>query len=112
MKILKDELQDLQKSIKKEWVLTNGIGGICSSTIIGANTRKYHGLLVAPLSPPARRFVILSKIDETVKVKDKSYNLYTNICENFISDGYKYLESFEKEFIPEFNYKVRKCRNK
>lgn len=106
MKILKKELEKLEESLQKEWVITNGIGGICSSTIIGANTRKYHGLLVVPLSPPAKRFVTLSKIDESVKIKNKEFNLYTNVCENYISDGYKRLESFEKEYIPEFKYKV------
>ena len=107
MKILKKDLQNLEESLKKEWVITNGIGGICSSTIVGANTRKYHGLLVAPLSPPAKRFVTLSKIDESVEIKGKNYNLYTNVCENYISDGYKNLESFEKEYIPTFNYKIQ-----
>lgn len=107
MKILKEELLNLKDSLQKEWIITNGIGGMCSSTIVGANTRKYHGLLVAPLSPPARRFVVLSKIDESIKVEDKVYNLYTNVCENFISDGYKNLNSFEKKYIPEFNYKIK-----
>ena len=68
MKILKKDLIDIEKSLQKEWVITNGIGGICSSTVIGANTRKYHGLLVVPLSPPAKRFVILSKVDESIQI--------------------------------------------
>ena len=45
MKILKKDLEKIEESLQKEWVITNGIGGICSSTVIGANTRKYHGLL-------------------------------------------------------------------
>ena len=55
------ELKDieLEECLKREWIITNGIGGYSSSTIIGANTRRYHGLLVAPLTPPARRRVIL-----------------------------------------------------
>ena len=43
------------EGLDKEWIITNGIGGYASSTIIGANTRRYHGLLVAPITPPARR---------------------------------------------------------
>ena len=58
----------LENGLTKEWLITNGIGGYSSSTIIGANTRKYHGLLVAPLTPPARRFVILSKLYNTVYI--------------------------------------------
>ena len=96
----------IENGIKKEWIITNGIGGYASSTIIGCNTRKYHGLLVAPLTPPARRFLILSKIDESIEIENKKYNLYTNMSKDYISDGYKYLESFEKDYIPIFSYKI------
>ncbi len=105
MKYTNDNLK-LENSLKKEWIVTNGIGGYASSTIIGANTRRYHGLLVAPFMPPAQRHLILSKVDESIEIDGKKYNLYTNICKNYVSDGYKYLESFEKEYIPIFTYKV------
>ena len=105
MKFTNENL-NLENGLKKEWIITNGIGGYSSSTIIGANTRKYHGLLVAPLTPPARRYLILSKLDESIKIGDNNYNLYTNVCKNFISDGYKYLTSFEKEYIPNFKYEI------
>ena len=105
MKYAKDKL-NLEEGTKRDWIITNGLGGYASSTIIGANTRKYHGLLVAPLTPPARRYLILSKIDESIETNGKKYNLYTNMCKNYISDGYKYLESFEKDYIPTFEYKV------
>ena len=74
MKFTKEDLE-LQNGIKKEWLITNGIGGFASSTILGANTRKYHGLLIAPLVPPARRFLILSKVDERIEIDEKKYNL-------------------------------------
>ena len=96
----------LEKDISKEWLITNGIGGYASSTIIGCNTRKYHGLLVAPLNPPALRYVILSKIDESIEFNDNKYNLYTNMCKNSISEGYKYLINFDNEYLPNFTYKV------
>ena len=105
MEITKEEL-NLEKGLAKEWIITNGLGGYSSSTIIGANTRKYHGLLVAPLTPPARRYLILSKLDESIKIGDKQYDLYTNVGSNYTSHGYKYLESFEKEFVPIYKYKV------
>ena len=105
MKITKEEL-NLEKGLKKEWLITNGIGGFASSTIIGANTRKYHGLLIAPLTPPARRYLILSKVDESIQIAENKYDLYTNICENYISQGYKYQEEFEKDYFPTFMYKV------
>ena len=106
MKLNKKQL-DLKIGLEKEWIITNGIGGYSSATVIGANTRKYHGLLIAPLTPPARRFLILSKLDESITIGEEKYDLYTNVCKNYISDGYKYLESFEKEYLPIFTYKVK-----
>lgn len=111
MKFSKKQLT-LEEGLKKEWIITNGIGGFASSTIIGCNTRKYHGLLIAPLTPPARRFLVLSKIDESIEINDKKYNLYTNMSRNYISDGYKYQESFEKDYIPIFTYQVEDVKIK
>ncbi len=105
MKFTKENI-NLEEGLKKEWLLTNGIGGFASSTIIGANTRKYHGLLVAPLTPPARRYLILSKVDESIQIGEKKYDLYTNVGENYISQGYKYQEEFENEYFPTYKYKI------
>jgi len=105
MKLSKKQL-DLKDSLEKEWLITNGIGGYSSSTIIGANTRKYHGLLVAPLKVPGMRHLILSKLDESICVNGEKFDLYTNLCKNYISEGYKFQESFAKEFYPEFVYKA------
>ena len=52
--------ESIKKELKRDWIITNGIGGFCSQSALGCNTRKYHGLLVAPLTPPARRYLILS----------------------------------------------------
>lgn len=109
MRYTKDELA-LEKAITKEWVITNGLGGFASSTIIGANTRKYHGLLVAPLSPPARRHVILSKLDEAIEIEGKTLPLYTNIGKKYISEGHKYQTFFEKDIIPTFEYEVEQIK--
>lgn len=105
MKIGKKQI-DLKECLGKEWIIANGTGGFASSSVLGANTRRYHGLLIAPLMPPARRHLIISKVDESIIINGEEYNLFTNVCKNFISDGYKYLESFEKEYLPIFTYKV------
>ena len=105
MNFTKEKLT-LDEGLKREWIITNGIGGFSASTVIGANTRKYHGLLVAPLTPPARRFLVLSKLDESIKINDKKYDLYTNIGKEYVSNGFKYQEEFRKEYIPIFTYKV------
>lgn len=109
MKLTKKQL-DIKNALEKEWIITNGIGGYASSTVIGANTRRYHGLLVAPLKAPAMRHLILSKLDESIFINNEKYDLYTNVCGNFISDGHKNLESFEKNPLPEFIYKVNNVK--
>lgn len=106
MKLGKKQLE-LNSAIRKEWVISNGIGGFASSSVLGANTRRYHGLLVAPLLPPARRHLLISKLDESIFIGNEKFDLYTNICKNYVAHGYKYLESFEKEYLPKFNYKVK-----
>mgnify|MGYP004544213993 FL=1 len=104
--MMEKEKITLEKGLQREWIVTNGIGGYASSTIVGVNTRKYHGLLIAPFNAPGCRNLILSKLDESIKIDDKEYKLYSNICKDYISDGYKNIISFEKEYMPIFTYRV------
>ena len=53
----KETCGDLDAALRREWLETNGIGGFASSTIIGLNTRRYHGLLTAATKPLVGRFV-------------------------------------------------------
>ena len=106
MKFGKETL-NLEEGLKREWIITNGIGGYAASSIISANTRKYHGLLVAPMVPPARRYVILSKVDESITIGNDKFDLYTNLGKEYTSQGYRYLEKFRKDFLPVFTYKVK-----
>ena len=103
MKISKKQI-GLKTGLEKEWIITNGIGGFASQTILGINTRKYHGLLVAPLMPPARRFVILSKVDESIVIDGKEEILYSNMGRDYITEGYKKIDCFEKIYNPKFTY--------
>ncbi|MCK6543342.1 amylo-alpha-1,6-glucosidase [bacterium] len=96
---------DYYYATQKEWLETNGLGGFASSTIIGAHTRRYHGLLCAPLRPPAQRFVFLSKYDEQVRIGDKLYDLATNQYPFIIHpDGHKRMASFEYDLYPRMIY--------
>src|SRR6476660_9177959 len=54
--------------VRREWLLTNGIGGFASSTVVGCNIRRYHGLLVAATLPPVGRVMLLNRIGEILKV--------------------------------------------
>jgi glycogen debranching enzyme len=59
-----DDCRDFQSACGREWLVTNGIGGYASGTVSGANTRRYHGLLVASLTPPAQRMVLMAGLEE------------------------------------------------
>lgn len=106
MKITKENFSSFDEGIKNEWLITNGIGGFASSTIIGANTRKYHGLLVASLYNSGMRFLVLSKLNENIIVGNNTYTLTSNECMGYIEEGFKNQESFSKRYLPEFKYKM------
>jgi predicted glycogen debranching enzyme len=107
-------LQDFANASQHEWLETNGLGGWASSSITGAHTRRYHGLLVAAIVPPAERLVLLSKLDETIVLKDKRIELGSNLYPGKIvsPDGYKHLDSFTKELFPEWIYEADGIRLK
>jgi len=69
---------NLAAATQREWLETNGLGGFASSTISGLNTRRYHGLLTAALTPPVGRFVLLSKLEETLIVNGERFELSAN----------------------------------
>ena len=56
----------LDLCLTREWLVTDGLGGFASGSVPGPHTRRYHGLLVAPLAPPLGRHVLLSHLDELV----------------------------------------------
>ena len=101
-------LQNFNDAIQFEWLETNGLGGWSSSSIIHANTRRYHGLLVAATNPPAERTVLLSKLDETIVIGDKRIELGCNLYEGDVvhPGGNQYLKSFSKELFPEWIYEA------
>lgn len=107
MRFGKEELKDFDTAISREYLITNGIGGYCNSTICGANIRKYNALLVAATNPPVDRRVLLSKLDETVFLDNKEYVIYSNEnMEQIIDEGYKYEISFENSPFPKQNFVV------
>lgn len=99
------EALGLDGLIRREWLCANGLGGYASSTVCGMNTRKYHGLLVAAMSPPVRRMVILSRIDERVVCDHQTVELATNEYPSTISpQGYQHLRAFSPDPFPRWAY--------
>src|SRR6476660_1486609 len=73
-----ESCRNLETALSREWLETNGIGGFSSSTIVGLNTRRYHGLLTAATRPPVGRLVLLSKLEEALIIEGRRYELSTN----------------------------------
>jgi predicted glycogen debranching enzyme len=103
----KEALSHFGELIEKEWLITNGLGSYASSTVLGINTRKYHGLLVAALDPPGNRTVCLSKIDEDIYVGDDVFRLGSNEFHDMIyPDGYKLINQFSISPFPTYTYEL------
>jgi len=93
-----------------EWIETNGLGGYASGTVSGAHSRRYHGLLVAALHPPVGRTVLLSKLEESILVKndgEQRFDLSANQYPGTVHpQGYSYLQKFERDLFPVFYFQA------
>ncbi len=90
---------DLTQAERREWWLANGRGAYAAGTIAGTLTRRYHGLLVAPVNPPLGRHLVLAKADATVIDGERRYPLFTNRWADGAVEppGYANIESFGLE---------------
>ena len=80
MFITKEKINSFEKGNKQEWLLTNGIGGFAAGTVLGSNSRRYHGLLFSAFNPPTDRKLIVSNIHEfiTYNTKEVKTTCYQN----------------------------------
>lgn len=98
---------DPAQSLQREWIETNGLGGFSSSTIAGANTRRYHGLLMAATKPPTVRVLMLSKLEEVLVVGEQRFELSTNLYPGAVHpEGYKFLTGFRLDPFPISTFSV------
>lgn len=104
----KTQLTNLEYSLSKEILLANPSGAYASSTIVGCNTRKYHGLLVAPIGTVrGERNVILSSLDEMVIQHDQEFNLGIHKYPGeYYPKGHKYAGWFEMDPVWSMEYRV------
>jgi predicted glycogen debranching enzyme len=86
-------------AIAHEWLVTNGLGGYACGTVAGANTRRYHGFLMASLEPPGGRTLLVAKLDVEVDYLGHTYPLSSNEFDGATVDprGFVHLESFAVE---------------
>ncbi|MGE5484997.1 MAG: amylo-alpha-1,6-glucosidase [Ignavibacteriales bacterium] len=98
---------DLDADSRREWVAANGIGGWASSTVAGVNTRRYHGLLIAALHPPAGRVLLLSQLEDAVITGSREFRLSSNFYPGVVHPGgYYLLTGFDMEPFPRFTYRL------
>ena len=67
-----------KEGIKREWAVTNGIGGYAGSSMIGAHSRTHQGYLIASLHAPIERYLVFSKINETATVGTSTVSFETS----------------------------------
>ncbi len=89
----------LEQAEAKEWWLANGLGGYAAGTVAGSLTRRYHGLLIAPLNPPLGRALVVAKADATLIDGDQQWPLFTNRWQDGSINpvGSVHIESFHLE---------------
>jgi predicted glycogen debranching enzyme len=99
---------DLPALLAREWLETNGLGGFASSTLCGANTRRYHAVLIAATDPPVGRMTIVSKLQEALVDESGRHELSTDLFGGgFVHPaGYLHLESFTAVPAPTWTFRT------
>ncbi len=109
LKFEKSELVNLEYALSRELTRSNRAGSYATTTIIGCNTRKYHGLLVCPLEEmDGEHHVLLSTLDVTVIQHEKEFNLGIHKYEgdNYVPKGHKYVRDFDATKASYLIYRV------
>ncbi|MDO5115974.1 MAG: amylo-alpha-1,6-glucosidase [Synergistaceae bacterium] len=97
----KADVNTYDKGAGREFLISNGRGSYGFSTVIGANTRREHGLLVVRPEDKSQHSVLVSKIEETIFDQNKKYQLSTNRYKDLVyPDGYRYLQECQGNPFP------------
>lgn len=97
----KADVNTYEKGAGREFLVSNGRGSYGFSTVVGANTRREHGLLVTRSHGEPQHTVLVSKMEETLFTHNKKYQLSTNRYKDLVyPDGYRYLQEFQVTPIP------------
>ena len=100
-----ETLRDPERASSLEWLVADGLGGYASSTVIGLNTRRYHGLLVAALDPPLGRMLLLSRLDEALEVGGRRIELGTRAYPGVLHPrGFEHAASFALDPLPSLTW--------
>jgi len=98
---------DRETLLGMEWLKTNELGAYSSSTVVGCNTRRYHGLLVAATNPPVGRMVGVSTVMEQLVIGTEIFDLALNeFDDTFSPHGDVYLQEFRDDVAATFVYEI------
>ncbi|MGD1278256.1 MAG: amylo-alpha-1,6-glucosidase [Tepidisphaeraceae bacterium] len=90
---------ELRPHVEEEWLITNGLGGYAAGTVVGCNTRRYHGLLCAATHPPVGRVMLLNRLGEVICVEGNEDQLLefsiNQFSDRFHPRGDRYLRRFD-----------------
>jgi predicted glycogen debranching enzyme len=103
----RDACGNWDSASRYEWLVTNGLGGFACGTVCGANTRRYHGFLMASLKPPVERTLLVAKVELSAQYLGIETDLSANeFAGGTISgQGFVHLESFAvRDGIPTWRY--------
>lgn len=99
-----------KEGIKREWAVTNGIGGYAGSSMIGAHSRTHQGYLIASLHAPIERYLVFSKINETATVGTRTVSFETSqhraSGKTVYTEGQKFLTSFSYDGSVHYTYET------
>jgi glycogen debranching enzyme len=99
--------EPIDSLLTKEWLLTNERGSYASSTIVGCNTRGYHGLLIGSAAPPANRVLALANCLEMLIINAKVFELSTfEFSDKFAPAGFSYIKQFRQDAGVHFDYEL------
>lgn len=98
-----------EQGSEREWIVTNGIGGYASGSLICSNSRRYHGLLIAALKPPAGRHMFLSNLlEDLIFENGTSISLSSfKTANGYVNSGFTYLQRVQYDYLPEFIYSYK-----
>ena len=100
-------LTDRHALTAREWIVSNGLGAYAAGTVSGIATRRYHGLLVAALSPPRGRQVLVSHLDETVTLRYLHAPLSAHAFRGAVApEGWRHLVTFALDPLPRWQWRV------
>lgn len=102
----------IEEGNELSWMIGNGIGGYSNCTISGGSAMMQHGYLIASLNPPVNRYLIFTRTQEEVNINGRIYDLTSQQYINTSKNGQEYLERFNFDTIPKYNYRVEDVRIK